>query len=186
MRRFFTRRDCKRLHITRNALRLAAVSAAIMVTFLVPPSPVRAGEEQLVKAGAVNRPLLIREHAAWNMDCRAVPYPALRLDRPPRHGAVCARVADITVRAMYTGTEAQCIGRVVQGLRLVYFPQPGFTGTDRLQYSVRYPSARRSVSVSVTVGAGAGAETPLLDTVGAAPERGQAPGPVPQCVMPVS
>ena len=119
------------------------------------------------------------------MDCRAVPYPALRLERPPLHGAVCARVATITIRSMYTGTEAQCIGRVVQGLRLIYFPRPGFTGSDSLQYSVQYPSVSRRVAVSVSVGAGEGVRLPA-DTVGAGPDTAQSPGPVPPCAGPVS
>ncbi len=146
MRRIFNRRGCKLDLNLSGALCAAALAAFVL--------PAQAGEEQLAKAGAANRPLLIREHAAWNMDCRAVPYPAVRLERPPRHGAVCARAAEITIRTMYAGTEAQCIGRVVQGLRLIYFPRPGFTGSDRLQYSVQYPSVRRSVSVTVNVGAG--------------------------------
>jgi hypothetical protein len=185
MRRFFIRRCGNRCDIGGNALHIAALAVIAAIAFLAWP-PVNAGAEQLVKAGAANRPLLIREHAAWNMDCRAIPYPALRLDQPPRHGAVCARVADITVHSMYAGTEAQCIGRVVQGLRLIYVPQPGFTGHDRLQYSVKYPSAHRSVSVTVTVSARAGAELLPLDTVGAAPDTAQMPGPVPPCAAPLS
>ena len=181
MRRIFDRRGCKHYLILSGAL-CAAALAAFLAAFVL---PARADEEQLVKAGAANRPLLIREHAAWNMDCRAVPYPTVRLERPPRHGAVCARTADITIRTMYAGTEAQCIGRVVQGLRLIYFPRPGFTGRDRLQYSVQYPSVRRSVSVSVSVGAGQGVMLPA-GTVGAAAEAGQMPGPVPPCEAPVS
>ncbi len=98
----------------------------------------------------------------------------------------CARVAGITVHSMYTGTGAQCIGRVVQGLRLFYFPQPGFSGSDRWQYSVQYPSVRRSVSVTVSVGARAGAAMLPADVVGARAERVQAPGPVPPCAAPVS
>jgi hypothetical protein len=185
MRRFFIRRRGKRHDILGNVLHIAAFAIVAAIAFLTRP-PAYAGAEQLIKAGAANRPLLIREHAAWNMDCRAVPYPAFHLDQPPQHGAVCARVADITVRSMYTGSEAQCIGRVVQGLRLIYVPQPGFTGRDHLQYSVQYPSAHRSVSVTVTVSARAGAELLPLDTVGVAPDTAQMPGPVPPCAAPLS
>ena len=181
MRRIFNRRGCK-LYLNLSGALCAAALAAFLAAFV---SPARAGEEQLAKAGAANHPLLIREHAAWNMDCQAVPYPAVRLEQPPRYGTVCARAADITIRTMYAGTEAQCIGRTVQGLRLIYVPRPGFTGSDRLQYSVQYPSARRSVSVTVNVGAGRGMMLPT-GTVGAGPEAGQAPGPVPPCEAPVS
>jgi hypothetical protein len=183
MRRIFIRRTCR--HHQSFGITLSIMALAVIAPYLMPP-PAQAGEEQLVKAGAVDRPLLVREHAAWNMDCRAVPYPMLRLERPPRHGAVCARVTDVAIRTMYTGTELQCIGRVVQGLRLIYFPQPGFTGNDRLQYSVQYPSIRRRVSVTVSVGARTGAAMLPLDTVGAVPDTGQPPGPVPFCAASVS
>ena len=177
MRRFSNLRHCRR-QVIRRTLSIAAVAAALP---LVTPAA-RAGDEQLAKAGAANRPLLIREHAAWNMDCRAVPYPVLRLDQPPRHGAVCARVTDVTIKHMYAGTEAQCIGHIVQGLRLIYFPNPGYTGSDRLRYSVQYRSGQRSVSASVSAGEG----VLQADTVGAGPDTAQVPGPVPPCATPVS
>lgn len=185
MRHVFNRRSCTLHSIIARAFRLAVGVAAVVLLVQTPPA--RAGDEQLIKAGAANRPLLLREHAAWNMDCHGVPYPALRIDRPPRHGTVCARVADITIRYMYAGTESQCIGHVVQGLRLIYVPLPGFAGDDHFQYSVRYPSsARRRVSVIVSVGARVGAATLPADTVGAAPETAQESGPVPPCAAPVS
>ena len=151
MRRIFNGRRCKHHHIVSGATLIA------MAAFTL-PLLARARGEQLVKAGAANHPLIIRKHAAWDMDCRAVPYPVLHLDQAPRHGAVCARVAEIAVQSMYAGTEAQCICHVVQGLRLIYFPQPGFTGDDHLRYSVQYLSVRRSVAVTVSVGARAGNE----------------------------
>lgn len=180
----FNRRRCSRECLIRSAMRVTFLVAVVVAAGLAAAPSARAGGEQVVKAGAVNHPLLIREHAAWNGNCKAVPYPAVRLERPPRHGAVCARVTNVTIRSMYTGTESQCIGRVVQGLRLVYFPRPGFAGSDRLRYSVQYPSVRRSVTVQVMVGA---EEVALPgNIVGDMPDLGQAAGPVPPCAMPVS
>lgn len=181
--RSFKERAARHRLIITHVLGFAVLAA--MVALQAPSA--RAGDEQLAKAGAANRPLLIREHAAWNRDCKAVPYPVVRLERPPQHGAVCARVGNVTIKYMYAGTEAQCVGHVVQGLQLIYFPRAGFTGHDRLRYSVQYPSVRRSVSVTVSVGAGALS----ADTVGAVPDLGpassdQAPGPVPPCAASMS
>ena len=143
--------------------------------------------ERIAKTGKAAQPILIREHAAWDEDCAGVPYPAVRLDEPPRHGAVCARVENVTVRYMYAGTVAHCVGRVVRGLRLYYFPRAGFAGSDGLQYSVRYPSAERTVAVTVTVAPGqaSAADANVTDIAGplAGPlrEPRQKPGPVPAC-----
>jgi hypothetical protein len=161
---------------------LGAVIAAALSGLV---SDVQAGEERLAKAGQAGRPILIREHAAWDADCAAVPYPALRLDVPPRHGAVCARIENIKVHSLYAGTEAQCVGHVVRGLRLFYFPQAGYAGADGLRYSVQYPSVHRSVSVSVAGPPGA-ADASATGITGALPPLRQAPGPVPECLGQVS
>ena len=162
----------------------AVLGAAAAACALSLASQARADDERLTKAGQAGQPIVLREHAGWDADCAAVPYPALHLDAPPRHGAVCARIEDIKVRYMVAGTESQCVGRIVRGLRLFYYPQAGFVGSDSLQYSVQYPSARRTVAVSVSVGAeGAGGRGALPANVVAAPgEPRQAPGLVPACL----
>lgn len=161
---------------------VAALLVAGLVGFIVPVRAQDNGNEQVVRAGSPNRPVVIREHAGWDRDCAAIAPPVLTLDAPPRHGYVCARAEDITVRSMVVGTEAQCIGRLVRGVRLIYRPDLGFRGDDGLRYAALYPSLRRSVSVSVTVG-GQGAPA---DITGSLPTHLTAPshqpaGPVPPC-----
>ncbi len=144
--------------------------------------------ERIAKTGKAEQPILIREHAAWDQDCAAIPYPAVRLDQPPRHGAVCARVENVTVRYMYAGTVPHSVGRIVRGLRLYYFPRAGFAGSDGLQYSVRYPSADRTVAVTVTVAPGqaSAAGAKITDIAGRLREPQRQPGPVPACSEQVS
>lgn len=131
-------------------------------------------------AQAADRTITLREHAGWNADCEAIAAPALFLDEPPRHGQVCARVDTVVIRQLYAGTEQQCIGRRVRGVRLEYRPYAGFSGGDDLRYAVQYPSVRRVLAVSVTV-----ADAP--DTVTSQPAAAlpspprQAAGPVPLC-----
>lgn len=141
-------------------------------------------EEQITRTAQADRTVVIREHAGWNGDCEAIAHPALYLNEPPHHGRVCARIQGIKIRSMFAGTEAQCIGRVVRGVQLIYRPDAGFIGDDRLRYGAQYPSVLRAVAVAVTV-------TPFTPTVpGASPSRfgtpdapppRQAPGEVPPC-----
>jgi hypothetical protein len=136
-------------------------------------------EEEISRTAQADRAVVIREHAGWNMDCEAIAHPALRLNEPPRHGSVCARIQDIKIRSMFTGTQAQCIGQVVRGVQLIYRPDAGFTGDDRLRYAAQYPSVLRPVTVDVTVTPFASAAPSRYgETV---PPARQVPGEVPAC-----
>jgi hypothetical protein len=159
---------------------VAALLVAGLLGVMAPAWAQTNNSEQLSRAGLVDRPVIIREHAGWDRDCAAIAPPVLTLDAPPRHGYVCARAEDITVRSMVAGTEAQCIGRLVRGVRLIYRPDAGFSGDDGLRYAALYPSLRRSVSVSVTVGRPGAGITGSLPTHLTAPSH-QPAGPVPPC-----
>jgi hypothetical protein len=159
---------------------IAALLVAGLVGFIVPVRAQDNGSEQLSRAGLANRPVVIREHAGWDRDCAAIAPPVLTLDAPPRHGFVCARAEDIVIKSMVVGTEAQCIGRPVRGVRLIYRPDLGFSGDDGLRYAALYPSLRRSVSVSVTVGGQGAGITGSLPTHLTTPSH-QPAGPVPPC-----
>jgi hypothetical protein len=165
---------------------IVGVAAAVGGAGLVAQAQTSA--ERIAKTGKAEQPILIREHAAWDEDCAAVPYPAVRLDEPPRHGALCARIENVTVRYMYAGSVPHCVGHVVRGVRLYYFPRAGFAGSDGLQYSVRYPSADRTVAVTVTVAPGQAstADTKITDIASPLREPRQQPGPVPACSEQVS
>jgi hypothetical protein len=167
----------------RRAAPFAVFAAAILTCLSVIACEARAQEEQLSTIGEVDHQIVIREHAGWNMDCDAIPHPALYLDEPPQHGRVCARIENIKIRSMYAGTESQCIGRVVRGVQLIYRPDPGYAGGDGLRYAARYPAVLRTVSVSVAVTAySSGRPTVAPSNVTAPPSRPlQSSGPVPTC-----
>lgn len=150
-------------------------SAAVAYVSLA--ADARAQEERLTTSGQADGPIAVREHAGWNRDCEAIAPPRMVLDEAPRHGTVCARTETIKIQSMYTGTQAHCIGREVSGVRLIYWPRPGYAGTDAMRYAVQYPSVHRMVSVAVTVTAG-----PANRNVVPVLETRQAPGPVPVCV----
>lgn len=140
-------------------------------------------EEQLSISVQVDHPITIREHAGWNRDCEAVAHPALYLSEPPSHGNVCSRIERIKISSMYVGTESQCVGHLVRGVRLIYRPDETYSGNDSLRYAAQYPSVVRTIRVRIAVAAHA------ADTVGAptsivgAPmaQARQTPGPVPAC-----
>jgi hypothetical protein len=147
-----------------------------------------AGEERLSASGPADHQILIREHAGWDHNCEAVTHPSVHLDEPPLHGNVCAEIENIKIRSIYYGTQSQCMGRQVRGVRLIYRPYPGYAGTDGIRYSVQYPSDRRSVSVTVTVTAEQqAARRAMPSSVAApAPDAQQLPGQVPGCAAFVS
>ena len=99
------------------------------------PPEALAQEEQLSKTGQAGQLILIREHAGWNRNCEAIAHPALYLSEPPRHGQICARIENIKISSMYVGTESQCIGRLVRGVRLIYRPDAAYAGDDSLRYA---------------------------------------------------
>lgn len=165
----------------------AFVFLAVIVLGALPglPPEALAQEEQLSKAGQAGQLILIREHAGWNKNCEAIAHPALYLSEPPRHGQICARIENIKISSMYVGTESQCIGRLVRGVRLIYRPDADYAGDDSLRYAAQYPSVLRAIQVQVAVAADAASAVPS-NTIGApiAPVR-QVPGPIPDCAEPI-
>lgn len=161
------------------------VALALAALSVLAPDAQAQQEEQLSKAGQAGQLILIREHAGWNKNCEAIAHPALYLSEPPRHGQICARIENIKISSMYVGTESQCIGRLVRGVRLIYRPDAAYAGDDSLRYAAQYPSVLRAIQVQVTVAANAASAVPS-NTIGAPmAQTRQAPGPVPDCAEPI-
>jgi hypothetical protein len=130
-----------------------------------------------------DRSVLIREHAGWNEDCRAIAHPPLYLVSPPQHGKICARAQEIRITSIYAGTESQCIGRLVSGVKLIYQPDNSYSGGDTMVYAVQYPSRLRTISVKVTSATNAPGKLNVAETeffVTTTQPR-QMPGLVPDC-----
>lgn len=186
-------RSLRRQHLTFDRGRFSAMRAVflaaialIVLSGLAPEA--WAQEEQLSKVEYAGQPVLIREHAGWNRNCEAVAHPLLYLSDPPRHGRICARLDNIKISSMFIGTESQCIGRLVRGVRLIYRADATYTGNDSLRYAAQYPSVLREIQVEVTVAANAASPSgpvPSALVAPAAPQVRQAPGPVPDCAEPI-
>lgn len=162
----------------RASLRLGGLAVVLFGMAAAQAADALTRREAMTAGGRANQTIVVREHAGWNAACDAIASPALVLDMPPRHGRVCARAETITIRSLYAGTEDQCIGKRVRGMRLEYRPDAGFSGDDELRYAVQYPSVRRTITVSVTVAA-EGAARPVAALP--IPPR-QTAGPMPPCM----
>lgn len=164
--------------------RLPAIFAILVCADLYSPAwAAQAREENLSRSGQADHSVLIREHAGWNEDCKAIAHPPLYLLSPPHHGKVCARVEEIKITSMYLGTESQCVGHMVYGVRLIYRPDSNFVGDDRIQYAAQYPSVLRMIFVKVTVTpfpTGKSGAAPSLNIAPVTAIR-QPPGLVPEC-----
>lgn len=177
----------KRLKFVVAAARCLSLFAVAIAFLAGLGSEARAQEEQLSAAGPAGQHILIREHAGWNRNCEAIAHPALYLSEPPRHGKVCVRVENIKISSMFVGTESQCIGRLVRGVRLIYRPDTAYAGDDSLRYAAQYPLVLRAVHVQVTATANTAGATsaPPSNVVAPMTEIRQAPGPVPDCAEPI-
>ncbi len=183
MQRFLDRGHLKSVG-ARYGATVCAIVAGVIASWLL-GTACQAGtlEEQIARTGAADHSIVVREHAGWDMDCAAIEHPALRLDEPPRHGHVCARIQDIKIHSMYVGTAPQCIGHLVSGVALIYRPDAGYAGDDALRYAAQYPSVLRTVSVLVTVTAyppGAPSAAPSSIATPLPPTR-QTSGEIPAC-----
>ncbi|HWK95521.1 MAG TPA: hypothetical protein VNR39_08865 [Pseudolabrys sp.] len=154
--------------------RSRAAKAAVGLAFAVTVPAVS------LESAVVERSVVVREHAGWSSDCEAIPHPPLSLITPPSHGTVCAKAEVITVTSIFAGRAAQCVGRKVSGVRLIYQPDASFDGDDAMFYGVQYPGRFRAISVKVNVGESVPSTVSSADADVSAQWR-QAPGPVPPC-----
>lgn len=154
-----------------------ATASAVLAFAVVAPA---AGLESVTG----DRTVTVREHAGWNMDCNAIAAPPLFLIKPPSHGKVCAKAQMITIASVQDGTESQCVGRDVSGVRLIYMSDRSHNGVDVLVYGVQYPSRFQAISVKVDIGGAAPAKVSIEDAPQAGQPR-QMPGPMPVCPQPV-
>lgn len=151
----------------------AAMASAVLAFAAVLPA-------ECFESATVERSVIVREHAGWDMDCKAIAAPSLFLITPPSHGKVCAKAQIITIASMHAGTESQCIGREVSGVRLVYQSETSHDGEDVLVYGVQYPSRFHAVSVKVAIDGAAPGKVSIADAPLAVQPR-QMPGPMPIC-----
>lgn len=121
---------------------------------------------------------LIGEHGRWDDTCRALDVPPVVLERPAAHGSICVRRDIITVSQTRSGRAANCVGRALNGIRVIYRPQPGFAGADTLRYGLQFPEAYLSREIAIDILGSEAVAPPLLGEI----SQDQQPlGRVPDC-----
>jgi hypothetical protein len=117
-------------------------------------------------------------HARWDKNCEVVRPLILHLDEPPRHGIVCAKVEQITIKSIYKGAARHCIGRRISGIRVYYLSKLDYAGRDEFKYTARYLPLQRTIQINVIRADKRDRRVVPPDI--AANER-QEPGPIPAC-----
>ena len=122
---------------------------------------------------------VIGEHARWNELCRALDAPLVILERASLHGSICVRHDLVTSIQTRSGRAANCIGRRLNGVLIVYRPKPGFSGTDTLRYGLEFPEGVVSREISIDIQARSGVMPEFfLDVPMAVPRIGDR---IPEC-----
>jgi hypothetical protein len=118
----------------RAALALACVGwmSIAAVAQADPVETLRASRRTLT-----DQPVLLRTHAHWDGNCRALTDPRITWVVEPAHGQV-DQVADTVPGHANIVGNTNCEGVEMRGIRLTYRPEPGFHGVDALSYDVRY------------------------------------------------
>lgn len=157
-----------------------AATAVSLSTVLIASTPARA--EHLTMTTKSPNEVKIRGYARFDNNCAAKETPEIYLDVPPQNGFVCVRASRVTVRTIYAGT-AECVGRSISGVDLIYLPRRTFSGVDAIRYTVKF------AAVTVTVEADIRVQSDQASPEGGripAFESSQTQGAVPVCVPLVS
>jgi uncharacterized caspase-like protein len=102
---------------------------------------------------------IVARHAQLNRDCSPVGTPTIRIDTQPRNGTAVVVAGPYETRlASASSNIAKCrssLGSTVPGIRVVYQPKAGFSGTDTFSYTVTFRQDRSDshrIVVNCTLG----------------------------------
>ena len=70
-------------------------------------------------------------------DCSPSPSPVITVTGNPAHGTTSLRPGSVVAGPSRFGAP-DCSGRSLPGMALWFTPEPGFTGSDRVEYTVQF------------------------------------------------
>lgn len=117
------------------------LAALLTCLTLVPLTQATAQTERVARETTIQRrtqpgiPVRIRTYTAFSRQCEPRPAPSIVIRDPAAHGTVGTRPGVATVTIITEGAP-DCSGHTLPGIDLIYTPQPGFVGTDRVTYDV--------------------------------------------------
>jgi len=88
------------------------------------------------------REVLIRGFAEFNGNCTLRHVQAITVVTPPANGRIETRPGEVTIGPNWVGSGA-CEGKKLQGVRVFYVPNEGFSGSDKLLLEIGYQSNRK-------------------------------------------
>jgi hypothetical protein len=167
---------------TQFALSAAAVCLVGICSTAPASAQSDAVQRKVSKSGKANQEVPLTEFSRLDDNCAATGPPRFNLDRPPTHGIVCFRPAEVQLKFLMKGTPSGCLDSKVTGVRVFYRPYPGYTGKDGVRFTAQFPKDQITFDVDLTI---APDERPSLGEAspraGTSAEEAQKPGPMPVC-----
>ena len=97
--------------------------------------------------GQPNKDIQVGIYINVRPDCTSGPLPSIQLIKPPEHGKVVVRKANISAT-----NYKQCLALEVPAFVAYYRSSPDFFGTDVLRLEVKYPGGRTELQqITVTI-----------------------------------
>ncbi len=134
-------------------------------------------QRKISKSGKAGHEIALGGLVRVDGKCVGVGAPQIDLERPPTHGVVCQRPAEVRLEYVVGNALRHCLGTKAPGVRVFYRPYDGYIGKDAARYLARFPRDQVNVDVDVTI---VPDDRPYLNP-GTAAEEAQKPGPMPVC-----
>ena len=103
------------------------------------------------KSGKANQEVPLTGFSRLDDNCAGTGPPRFNLDRPPTHGIVCFRPAEVQLKFLMKGTPSRCLDSKVTGVRVFYRPYPGYTGKDGVRFTAQFPKDQITFDVDLTI-----------------------------------
>lgn len=131
-------------------LRLAVIAgAALALSGAAAMAQFKQSLDRTVLAGRTTK---IDSAHALNPDCSVMGVPEIRITAPPAHGTAIVRKAPSYTTFAQSDQRFACNTRATMGVELLYRPQAGYVGDDRLSVEAFFPggiAGTRSYSITV-------------------------------------
>src|ERR1700744_4917429 len=127
-------------------------AGAVIAATLSVPGWSQVQTVQRTVAGPSDHDIQVAVYLNVQPDCTSGVLPAIQLERPPSHGKVVVKKANVSAT-----NYKKCLAIDVPAFVAFYRSQPGFRGVDALSLQVSYPGGRKEVQeINVTVGGPSG------------------------------
>ncbi len=146
-----------------------------------------AAQSHVSKSTTARHELSIGGYARTNRNCEGVNLPEVHLDQAPEHGVLCLRRGNVRLKIMFGPDLQQCVDKRTSGVHIIYRARAGYSGADKVRYTVRFPKAQHSVDVDLTIHPDVSpSDRALKDRDAPVDDNGQPLGSIPECSALVS